>query len=119
VRFSSDLLERLRQYNWPGNVRELENFVRRALVLSAGPVIGAEALEDMGPSREWQRVSALEAGLTLREAERQLLLRTLEATGGNRTRAASMMGISLRTIRNKIREYGLPRRETFAKQSEA
>ncbi len=119
VRFSSDLLERLRLYNWPGNVRELENFVRRALVLSAGPVIGAEALEDMGPSREWQRVSALQAGLTLREAERQLLLRTLEATGGNRTRAASMMGISLRTIRNKIREYGLPRRETFAKQSEA
>jgi DNA-binding protein Fis len=52
----------------------------------------------------------LEAGRTLREVEKQLLERTLEATGGNRTRAAAMLGISLRTVRNKIREYGLPPR---------
>lgn len=102
-------IERLMEYDWPGNVRELENFVRRALALSctdggAGAFDGIDA-----PSAA--SVPSLEAGLTLRDAERQLLTRTLEATAGNRTRAAAMLGISLRTIRNKIREYGLPPKE--------
>jgi DNA-binding protein Fis len=48
----------------------------------------------------------------LRDAERELLERTLEATGGNRTRAAELMGVSLRTVRNKIRSYGLPARRS-------
>ena len=106
-----DLLARMETYDWPGNVRELENFVRRALALAAGPIVGVEVLEGTefapGPSAP-QR---LEAGITLREMERQLLARTLEATGGNRTRAAGILGVSIRTIRNKIREYGLPPRE--------
>jgi DNA-binding protein Fis len=49
-------------------------------------------------------------GVTLRDMEKQLLERTLEATGGNRTRAAEILGVSLRTVRNKIREFGLPPR---------
>jgi len=110
VRFSDELLQRMKNYSWPGNVRELENFVRRALALSPGPLVGLEVLEGIEfpgclPSR-----NALEPGLTLREVERQLLERTLEATGGNRTRTATMLGVSLRTVRNKIREYGLPPR---------
>jgi DNA-binding NtrC family response regulator len=108
---TSDLLARIEAYDWPGNVRELENFVRRALALSTGPVVGVEVLE----GTEFTPTSAvpqrLEAGLTLREMERQLLESTLAATGGNRTRAAGILGISIRTIRNKIREYGLPPRE--------
>ena len=52
----------------------------------------------------------IEAGLTLRELERSLVEKTLDATGGNRTRAAGMLGVSLRTVRNKVREYGLPPR---------
>jgi DNA-binding NtrC family response regulator len=106
-----DLVAQMEAYDWPGNVRELENFVRRALALSTGPVVGVEVLEGtefMPGSSTTQR---LEAGLTLREMEKQLLERTLEATGGNRTRAAGILGISIRTIRNKIREYGLPPRE--------
>jgi DNA-binding NtrC family response regulator len=109
VRFSPELLERLKEYHWPGNVRELENFVRRTLVLSSGPVAGAElfqeaCMEEDSPQKE------IEAGVTLRELERTLLEKTLEATGGNRTRAAGMLGVSIRTVRNKIREYGLPPR---------
>jgi len=111
VRFSAELLQRMQSYNWPGNIRELENFVRRALALSPGPLVGVEVLDGIDfPQSSAAAGSALEAGLTLREVEKQLLERTLEATGGNRTRAAMMLGISLRTVRNKIREYGLPPR---------
>lgn len=110
VRFSPELLERLQAYQWPGNVRELENFVRRALVLAPGPMVGLELL----PEASFQNVDpawgGIEAGLTLRELERTLLEKTLGATGGNRTRTAGMLGVSLRTVRNKIREFGLPPR---------
>lgn len=109
---SSEFLERLKDYDWPGNVRELENFVRRAIALSGSGEIGVEAFEGLS-MRPAAATSALEPGVTMREAEKELLARTLEATGGNRTRAAAMLGISLRTIRNKIREYGLPPREAL------
>ena len=108
---SSEFVDRLKEYEWPGNVRELENFVRRAIALSDNGVVNVSALEGLEPTPEPSSSGTLEPGLTLREAERELLARTLEATGGNRTRAAAMLGISLRTIRNKIREYGLPPRE--------
>jgi two-component system response regulator AtoC len=110
VRFAPELLERLQAYEWPGNVRELENFVRRALVLSPGPVAGVELLPECNLQGDGQAMGGIEPGLTLRELERALLEKTLEATGGNRTRAAGMLGVSLRTVRNKIREYGLPAR---------
>ncbi|HXZ79913.1 MAG TPA: sigma-54 dependent transcriptional regulator [Terriglobales bacterium] len=109
-RFSSEFLERLSQHSWPGNVRELENVIRRALVLSPGPEIGVEALR----GREFQLGSApedaLRAGLSLRDAEKRLLELTLEATSGNRSLTAKMLGVSIRTVRNKIRDYQLARR---------
>jgi DNA-binding NtrC family response regulator len=108
VRFSPDLLERLQAYDWPGNVRELENFVRRVLVLAPGPVVGTELLPEAGFQSEEPAAAGIAPGLTLRELERTLLEKTLDATGGNRTRAADMLGVSLRTVRNKIREFGLP-----------
>jgi DNA-binding NtrC family response regulator len=110
VRFSPELVERLRVYEWPGNVRELENFVRRALVLAPGPVVGLELLPEAGFQYDDPSVEGIAPGLTLRELERSLLEKTLDATGGNRTRAAGMLGVSLRTVRNKIREFGLPPR---------
>jgi len=106
--FSPELLGRLQAYEWPGNVRELENFVRRALVLSSGPIAGLELLPDAGLQKDEDPMGGIEPGLTLRELERTLLEKTLDATGGNRTRAAGMLGVSLRTVRNKIREFGLP-----------
>jgi DNA-binding NtrC family response regulator len=111
VRFTEELLRRLMEYDWPGNVRELENVVRRILVLSSGPVAGVEVLEGRGLADRKTTTACFPAeGVTLRDMERQLLERTLEATGGNRTRAAEILGVSLRTVRNKIREFGLPPR---------
>jgi DNA-binding NtrC family response regulator len=110
VEFSPELLDRLQAYDWPGNVRELENFVRRALVLAPGTVVGLELLPETGFQSGEAGSEGIAPGLTLRELERTLLEKTLGATGGNRTRAAGMLGVSLRTVRNKIREYGLPPR---------
>jgi DNA-binding NtrC family response regulator len=111
IRLSEELLRRLMEYDWPGNVRELENVVRRILVLSSGPVVGVEVLEGKEVAdKKIATASFPTEGVTLRDMEKQLLERTLEATGGNRTRAAEILGVSLRTVRNKIREFGLPPR---------
>ena len=119
VRLSRDLVACLEERAWPGNVRELANFVRRAVALSRGGEIGVEALEhgknlpgkSLPPrvpcSPEWK------AGLSLGEMERQLFAMTLESTGGNRARAAELLGVSLRTVRNKVREFGLPPRDNY------
>jgi DNA-binding NtrC family response regulator len=109
-RISSELARGLEAHNWPGNVRELENFVRRALALSTGQILGPDLLAHLETSADAPRTAAIEAGVSLRDAERELLERTLEATGGNRTRAAELMGLSLRTVRNKIGSFGLPAR---------
>jgi transcriptional regulator with GAF, ATPase, and Fis domain len=109
VRLTEELLRRLMEYDWPGNVRELENFVRRVVVFARNPVAGLEVLEGKEVADNRTTTARLPAqGVTLRDMERQLLERTLEATGGNRTRAAEILGVSLRTVRNKIREFGLP-----------
>jgi DNA-binding NtrC family response regulator len=119
ARLSRELMARLEEHAWPGNVRELANFVRRAVALSRGGEIGVEALEHgkslhggIPPPRppsspEWK------PGLSLGEMERQLFAMTLESTGGNRARAAELLGVSLRTVRNKVREFGLPPRDNY------
>jgi len=106
----------LERHPWPGNVRELANFMQRVVALSDTPVIGPEHLTaelfSSTQSRPLRFVpqTPFEPGTSMRELERRLLETTLDNTGGNRTRAAEMLGVSLRTIRNKIREYGLPPR---------
>jgi DNA-binding NtrC family response regulator len=110
-RIAPELAAQLESLDWPGNVRELENFMRRALALANGPLLTRQPVDaGLAPaaSREVPASGALQPGLTLRDMERKLLEKTLEATGGNRTKAAELMGVSLRTVRNKIREYGLP-----------
>jgi transcriptional regulator with PAS, ATPase and Fis domain len=109
---SGEFLRGLMQQSWPGNVRELSNFIRRVVVLSDSSVIDQSWLspEFLHVQHAAPTDATLSAGSSLREVERQLLEKTLEATQGNRTRAAEMLGVSLRTIRNRIREYGLPPR---------
>jgi DNA-binding NtrC family response regulator len=118
---SPELVERLEAHAWPGNVRELENFIRRALALATGPRLSPELAEDWEADAMAAETKAMAAGasdglssgtsgISLREMERQLLEQTLESTDGNRTRAAEILGISIRTMRNKIKEYGLPPR---------
>jgi len=102
-RLSPEFVAQLEAHHWPGNVRELENVIRRALALRSGTELQPQTLETS--ARACTRPAV--AGLTLHDAERHLLESTLAATGGNRTRTAQLMGISLRTVRNKIREHGL------------
>jgi DNA-binding NtrC family response regulator len=108
-----ELVRRLEDYDWPGNVRELSNLVRRAVVLASGQTIGLEALENMKLAHAEPVPDRLEPGLSLVHVEKRLFELTLTATGGNRSRAAEMLGVSLRTVRNKIRDYGLPPRRSY------
>jgi DNA-binding NtrC family response regulator len=108
---SEGLAAALVEHDWPGNVRELENFMRRALALAPGNTLGRELFapdrrRTVGPASP-REAARPRPGVTLQEMERSLLEATLEATHGNRTRTAEMMGVSLRKVRNKIREYGL------------
>jgi DNA-binding NtrC family response regulator len=107
---SAELAAALREYDWPGNIRELENFIRRSLVLAHDRTLGLDLFDFITPPRSPAQAAGPKPGVTLQDVERQLLEATLEATSGNRTRTAELMGISLRTVRNKIREYGLARR---------
>jgi DNA-binding NtrC family response regulator len=109
-----DFIAGLQRHDWPGNVRELGNLMRRVLALTDTSVIAAEHLgpEFFTPSPKRTAVGDLPVrpGTTMKDLERHLLESALEVTSGNRTRAAEMLGVSLRTVRNKIREYGLPPR---------
>jgi DNA-binding NtrC family response regulator len=115
-RLHPEFLNRLQTHGWPGNVRELANFMRRVLTLSGTLEIDAECfeMEFQGPQRSGfaaQKAFPNPApGIPIRQVERQHLESTLALTDGNRTHAAELLGISLRTLRNKIREYGLPPR---------
>lgn len=112
-RFTTEALSTLRRHAWPGNVRELENLIERVVLMRPGQTIEAREL-----SRELSNGSIQETGSriaetagggpdsgSLREMERWLITRTLRRLRGNRTRAAQELGISLRTLRNKVHEH--------------
>jgi len=94
----------LTEYSWPGNVRELENAIERAMILTDGSQISTENIM-LGMDMN----SALEknpsVGTTIHEMEKGLILSTLDHVDGNRTKAATLLGISIRTLRNKLNEY--------------
>jgi two-component system response regulator FlrC len=122
---SSAVWERFADYGWPGNVREMENLIERAMLLSQGqelelwdfwddvePPSGTEAVEVVALASGHSAVAAantsaaMEIGTqTLREVERQMILQALQANDNNRTHAAEILGISVRTLRNKLHEY--------------
>lgn len=107
MQFAPDAKAKLAKHRWPGNVRELQNVVQRAVLLSNGPVVTARDLpieeEAVGVSMDW--VGHLPIGRPLRDLETQFILETLKRHQGNRTHAAKTLGISLRTLRNKINEF--------------
>jgi DNA-binding NtrC family response regulator len=112
-----DFLERLQSHTWPGNVRELANFMRRVVTLAGTSTLDSNCFERefhghdalQGPDQPSVKKD-LPAGTPIWQVEKIHLEKTLALTEGNRTHAAEMLGISLRTMRNKIREYGLPPR---------
>jgi two-component system response regulator HydG len=105
-RFSEGALERILHYPWPGNVRELENAIERAVVLCSGSQVEPTDL----PNEIAPHVGAKGApeipGSTIADLERYAILKTLEACGGSTTRAAEMLGISIRKIQYKLQEFG-------------
>jgi DNA-binding NtrC family response regulator len=117
---SRDVLERFRAYNWPGNVRELRNVVERAVILAGeGTILSAHLAASFGgssyaaPSASAAAPAAVNGeelripvGSTIEQAERALIELTLEHTRHNKTRAAEVLGISQKTLFNKLKEYG-------------
>jgi DNA-binding NtrC family response regulator len=123
---SGDVLDSLMRHNWPGNVRELRNVLERAVILAgegtiemkhlpvflqnrpvaaAGAPITVTAAAVLPPPPDELESVRFQIGTTVEEAEKGLILRTLEHTKNNKTRAAEILGISLKTLHNKLKEY--------------
>jgi transcriptional regulator with PAS, ATPase and Fis domain len=98
-------LDHLKRYDWPGNVRELENAIERAVVLTKNGPLTVDAFHLTGAVRKEGASGGLNAGVTIAEMEKQLIYKTLEYCQGNKTKVAEMLGISIRTLRNKLNEY--------------
>jgi len=122
-RFSTAALDRLQHYHWPGNVRELRNAVQRAWVMASGTDIGDTWLPGLRPetslagprvpapapaSTDEQGSLSVPVGSRLADVERQLILATFAACGENKERTAASLGISLKTLYNRMKEYGRP-----------
>jgi len=109
---SETVLQMFQSYNWPGNIRELRNTLERAVIVCDAPLVEQRHLPpNFGSSG--LKVSAgsgegihLDVGTTVEEAEKMLIVKTLAATNNNKTRAAEILGISLKTLHNKLKEYG-------------
>jgi DNA-binding NtrC family response regulator len=117
---AASMLDRLMAYDWPGNGRELRNTIERAVILCAdgAPLDAGHLPVGFGKSQA-QTALAFDAGIvqvrvgsTVGHAERLLILRTLEATGQNKTRAAEILGVSLKTLHNKVKEYSHAREDS-------
>jgi DNA-binding NtrC family response regulator len=110
---SDQVMTMLRAHTWPGNVRELENTIHRGVLLSTGSIIDTDAImlqefpgADSPPSGPGTGGGAGQlVGQTVADVERQLIINTLEHCIGNRTHAATILGISIRTLRNKLKLY--------------
>jgi DNA-binding NtrC family response regulator len=109
---SEAVLNQFNNYSWPGNVRELRNTIERAVIVCDGGVIETRHLPPGFGQAPLRAVAndpdavRLGVGTTVEEAEKMLILKTLEATSNNKTRAAEILGISLKTLHNKLKEYG-------------
>lgn len=101
--FEPKAVEAMMNYSWPGNLREMKNLVRRATLLAQDDII---RLADLGPSLQ---TPAATTGLQLHneDSEKQRILQALEATGGNKSKAAQLLGVDRKTLYNKLKLYGL------------
>lgn len=94
-------------YGWPGNVRELQNVVEQAVIFASGPVIEASELPLHKSLSRGKTLALMIPGATMEQIERYAIERTLEATGGSPTKAAAILGVSRRTIHNRLKEWNV------------
>lgn len=106
-RFSPEVLASLNAHRWPGNVRELKNYVQRAYIMASDDLISASVVPlQMSPNAPVaETVVTIPVGMSLAEADRHLIFATLEQCGGVKKRAAEVLGISLKTLYNRLEEY--------------
>jgi len=103
-----EVMERLRNYDWPGNIRELRNCIESMVVMSTSGKIELAALPvNIRGAENSQPASITQVGMSMEEVEKELIRKTLEETNGNRTQAARILKIGLRTLHRKIQKYGL------------
>jgi DNA-binding NtrC family response regulator len=113
----AEVLDIFMSHTWPGNIRELRNVLERAAIMSEKDLISRSSLPgEFGkmPSKGPSDLSSIKfpVGTTVDAMERELILQTLAATGNNKTRAAELLGVSLKTLHNKLKEYGSEKNET-------
>jgi DNA-binding NtrC family response regulator len=108
-RISPDVVRRFMSYRWPGNVRELRNTLESMMVLADGDVLSEVDLPERITQESAPVVStgAIPSGLTMEQLEKMAITKTLNECGGNRTHAAARLGISVRTLQRKLRQYEL------------
>jgi DNA-binding NtrC family response regulator len=111
-RVSPEVMRRFSQYRWPGNVRELRNMLESMMVLAEGDMLTERDLPDRiaAGAAPTSNAQELPTGLTMEELERLAITKALDQFGGNRTHAANRLGISVRTLQRKLRQYELERR---------
>jgi DNA-binding NtrC family response regulator len=106
-KISKDALQKLQSYNWPGNVREMENAIHRAVLVSSETQINAEDIMIANQPNNDNGIAGGLIGRTIDSVEKDLIMGTLDHCLGNRTHAANILGISIRTLRNKLNEYNV------------
>jgi len=102
---SQSALEKLKMQEWPGNVRQLRNFMERAVILCKDRILMPHHLFPEDIQEDVSSQISLEVGTSMHEAEKQLILKTLQEVGGNKSKAAEILGLTVKTIRNKLRQY--------------
>jgi transcriptional regulator with PAS, ATPase and Fis domain len=109
VKLSRQALDIMRLYPWPGNVRELRNVLQRAFILSDGVIqpqtLPPEITGDRPAAHAVGEDLAIHVGMSISEVERRLITATLEQVGGNKKRAADVLGVSLKTLYNRLKAY--------------
>jgi two-component system, NtrC family, response regulator AtoC len=103
--FTEDSMERLRGHSWPGNVRELKNVVHRAFIMADQDISPRALPREVGGDAGFQRSLSFQVGTSIEEVERRLIMATLDAHGGNKRKTADILGVSLKTLYNRLNSY--------------
>ncbi len=107
VGFTKEAIQKLKSYSWPGNVRELRNVVLRSVLTADGEVDVKDLPANITEGKEVRSDISFKAGTPLSEVEKKMILKTLEAVNGNKLKAAEILGISRRSLYNKLEEYNI------------